>query len=889
MNNKAKPFFATTRASAAGLSSTVLLLCASLPSAQAAEDPAVAALTQPSSSMDVGIGNVSEDSYKFGEYNGLEEKGGFVLGSLDLNGGGSYDSSSARRWRLRADNVGLKTSEADFSFRDQGRFSFNLGLGGLRHNISDSYSTPFVGAGSNSLALPSTWLKPVVPQLNNNVNFRSLLPETGMGNVINSTGVLVGPTPAQQATLDAIVGADAGAFNRFNLHTQRRHGELGFTANLRPDVLLTGSVRRETRNGYKPIGAVSSAVQENGSILPEHIDTTTDQFNLGIEYTNKRGFLKAGFYGSVFDNDVHSISWQDPANPARTASLSSAPSNRFHQVNLSSGYSFTRSTRLVADFSYGDARQNASLLADASLPLGLPRDTANAAVVTRQANIRLTSRFSGNLSGFARYRYDARDNRTPVDTFVFYDVNLAPGATASAFNAALGLAPGTLASNVNIYSNRPQNRRQDQYTLGGDYTYGRQKLSADLDWQKVARYCLSTWINCADAPESRERALHLQWQGQLSDAIDARLGYARSERRVDYNSNAWLALVPMANVTPGAPIVGASTSVYGYLTQNGLTGFGPLAGYPTTPLTGDAAIFSPNNNIVPQSLYGSRDNVSEIPGMRRFNLADRDRDRLRSSLGWQAGERLSLQAGFEYDRDEYAHSMYGLQQSSNWSASLEGAYVLNDRMSASAFYTREDMHTRAAGDSFGSNSNTAFVGRAGNTLVDGSCYQTVQTRNNNAKLDPCLIWSARTHDTADTFGVSFTRRGLWAHRLDLNADLVYSDARTDIAVRGASYANNPYALAGAPVLAADVPATLLIPAADLPSVVTRTLELRLAGNIALNKSSDLRLVYLYERSRVRDFAYEGLQFGTGTNYLPTLEQAPDYSVNVIAAHYRYRF
>src|SRR5256885_7141960 len=39
-----------------------------------------------------------------------------------------------------------------------------------------------------------------------------------------------------------------------------------------------------------------------------------------------------------------------------------------------------------------------------------------------------------------------------------------------------------------------------------------------------------------------------------------------------------------------------------------LTGWGPAAGFPATPLTGNAAIFSPNNNIVPQSLYGSRDN-----------------------------------------------------------------------------------------------------------------------------------------------------------------------------------------------------------------------------------------------------------------------------------------
>jgi hypothetical protein len=334
--------------------------------------------------------------------------------------------------------------------------------------------------------------------------------------------------------------------------------------------------------------------------------------------------------------------------------------------------------------------------------------------------------------------------------------------------------------------------------------------------------------------------------------------------------------------------VGATTSVNGYLLQTGLTGFGPLAGFPSVPLTGDAAIFSPGNNIVPQSLYGSRDNVSEIPGMRRFNLADRDRDRVRSSIEWQSTERFSLQGAVEFDNDDYLHSEYGLQKSTPWNVSLDGSYVVSDRMTINAFYTHEDIKSQMMGDGFVANSSVAFVGRAGNTVVDGSCYTTVLSRNNNAKLDPCLIWSADSHDRADTVGASFARNGLMSHKLNLSGDILFTRAQTDIGVTGGSYANNPFALAGAPVLAAGVPAAILIPTEDLPPIVTHKLELRLAAQYVIGKSSDVNLVYIYERSETQDFAYQGLQLGTGTEQLPTLEQAPNYAVNVVGLYFRHR-
>jgi hypothetical protein len=341
----------------------------------------------------------------------------------------------------------------------------------------------------------------------------------------------------------------------------------------------------------------------------------------------------------------------------------------------------------------------------------------------------------------------------------------------------------------------------------------------------------------------------------------------------------------MANVVPAG---GATVSAYQYLLQTGLTGFGPVAGFPSSPLTGNAAIFSPNNNILPQALYGSRNNINEEVGMRRFNMADRNRNKVRGSVNWDASDKLSLQGGLDYNKDDYNNSVYGLKNAQTWALNLEGSYVINADFTAQAFYTYEDIQSQSAGISYGSNSNAAFVGQAGNTIVSGGCFATVLDKNMNAKIDPCLNWSTDMRDKVDTFGAGFKYRNLMSGRLDIAGDLVYTHARTDIGVAGGSYANNPFALAApASALAPGVPAVFFIPAANMPTATTKTIELRLGGQYAIDKASALRVLYWYQHLKSNDYIYDGMQFGTLTNIIPTNEQPFNYNVHVVGVSYIY--
>jgi hypothetical protein len=80
-----------------------------------------------------------------------------------------------------------------------------------------------------------------------------------------------------------------------------------------------------------------------------------------------------------------------------------------------------------------------------------------------------------------------------------------------------------------------------------------------------------------------------------------------------------------------------------------------------------------------------------------------------------------------------------------------------------------------------------------------------------------------------------------------------------------------------------------IPATDLPTVNSNSIELRLSGQYALDKSSSVRLLYAFKRLRTADFAYDGAQAGTLTTVMPSYEQSPKYSVYTLGISYVHNF
>ncbi len=97
-----------------------------------------------SGELDVGLGWVSEDSFKFGEYNGLNEEGGYFIGNARVLYRGQEDG---RYYDLHAHDLGLDTRSLSIEGGLQGHYDVFLRYDELPHYISDSAQTPFTGAG----------------------------------------------------------------------------------------------------------------------------------------------------------------------------------------------------------------------------------------------------------------------------------------------------------------------------------------------------------------------------------------------------------------------------------------------------------------------------------------------------------------------------------------------------------------------------------------------------------------------------------------------------------------------------------------------------------------------------------------------------------------------
>ena len=367
---------------------------------------------KPTGTVDVGAGPVSDGSYKAGEYNGLEKQGAFFIGNMDLRSGAAYDSDSARRWRVKGIDLGLATRSLTAQVGVQGRFRVRFGFDELLRNRSDSYQTPYDGTGGNVLTLPGTWLVPTVAGSggSNTASARGLVTTIGTAPFISTaaadTGAVVSPSAAQIDKVNAAANADLLLFHDVNLHTTRTKYDAGFNYIFDTRWSFDANFRPEHKDGLKPMGTVSRiTVADISAVIPDRIDTDTDQISLGLAFKGKKSFAQGGYYGSFFTNHVPFMSWQNwavqPGTP-NANTMSSTPSNNFNQFSATGGVNLSSTTRLVATGSYARNTQNVAFITDASTPV-VPVSSLNGLVVSTAFNTRFTARPAKKLSLTAAY------------------------------------------------------------------------------------------------------------------------------------------------------------------------------------------------------------------------------------------------------------------------------------------------------------------------------------------------------------------------------------------------------------------------------------------------------------------------------------------------------
>jgi len=440
------------------------------------------ALVQATSTVEIGTGHIHHAQPAAANALGTGTTGNFLIGGVDLHGG---DLSSATRWRITGNQLGLDSPEISGEIGEQGRYRLRFEYDQMpRFLASENYRTPFLGAGGTALSLPAGY-----PVAN---------PQTGAAQI-------------------------AATRRPFSSDTQRKRTGITGSLWITPEWAFKADFREDRQSGTRATGAtLGTGGNSIAMILPEPIDMVTRRFETSLAYQKGGAHLQFAYFGSFFTNDVESWTFQSPFSIANTLSLNrmgSAPDNQAHQLSISGGLPFSRTTKLTGSLAYGRLAQDDAFLPYSTAGNLPPRNSLDGRVITQRLNLKLTSRPLRDLRLNTTYKFDSRDNRTPVGYYTL------PGVSA----AQLGEVG---AANVQL-TTTPYSRRQSLGKVEGIYAlHPGSDLTLGIQRENTARYC-NGHADCVEVRQSRENSWQLEWRQDFTPGITGRLGYTGANRQGD--------------------------------------------------------------------------------------------------------------------------------------------------------------------------------------------------------------------------------------------------------------------------------------------------------------------------------------------------------------------
>lgn len=562
----------------------------------------------------VQVVNEGKRSSKFFEYRDVPSDVIFNALNLDVQKGTTFAV-------VRASRIRQADARYELSIGQYGTYQLELGYDRTPHRFSFTGQTLYTDGGAGILSFPD--------------GLQTLLQNTVGDGSANSTLLM----PAARALLKTFLTGAHG----IPLEIQRNKYSLNFSVTPSVPLTLNLNASSETRNGSRALG---TALGTSYTIeLPEPIQYTTSQINASAELSKKWGTVQAGYYLSLFHNEVESLTWDNPYrltsqfmssgdNRTATGRMALAPSNSYQKFYFNGSTRILKFTWLHASASYGLMSQNENLLpytsneAIASNPGGYsgaltpPRSSAGAKAHNVNLDFSLTSRFASWVFLTAGYRYYDFANKTEA-------------------LATPGLSP------------------YDQSWSAGPvfnliYSYWRSKLYAELvfnllantslkvgyDYSRIERIFGGEGEESAATEEQqnndKEGTFKVSLDSNPLDWLDLRVSYLTAKR--DWN------------------------------------------------LDGKAFIYAPFFNF------------------KRYYVASRDRRGLNLLVGIDPLENLNVQFSYMFGKDEYPKSDYGLKGSDFSMYGLDLSYALAKSASLFGFYSHEiykaDQGSRQSGSTF---------------------------------------------------------------------------------------------------------------------------------------------------------------------------------------------
>ncbi len=220
----------------------------------------------------------------------------------------------------------------------------------------------------------------------------------------------------------------------------------------------------------------------------------------------------------------------------------------------------------------------------------------------------------------------------------------------------------------------------------------------------------------------------------------------------------------------------------------------------------------------------------ENPLLRKFNLADRERDQIRARADYSPVPQVSLGFSTDYADDQFEDTEIGLTDAEDLSVTADVSVTPWQHVTTYAYYS----------------------------------YQTIDSRIQGADNITGVEWTGRLEDRIQALGGGFQVNKVF-DVVDLGLDYTYSQGIGDyeVAKRG-----------GAPAF---------------PNLETRLHSVRLFGTYHATDALSLRMDYWYEQFESESFFLDRVEPDTAPNLLSLGEESQDFTAHVIGLSARYRF
>ncbi len=223
----------------------------------------------------------------------------------------------------------------------------------------------------------------------------------------------------------------------------------------------------------------------------------------------------------------------------------------------------------------------------------------------------------------------------------------------------------------------------------------------------------------------------------------------------------------------------------------------------------------------------------ENPLLRKYNMADRDRDKGGITVSYQPWDFMSVSASANKTDDDYDNTEIGLTNAKRLDFNIDTSVQVSQDANAYAFYNWESIKADQVG------SESASV----------------------------PDWKVDFDDRIDSIGVGIKKDNLLP-KVDVTLDYVYSNANGDRDI---------------------VAPNSLVPALPYPDVSTKVHTVKLSANYRYKKKTNFRLGYEYEKYSSDDWAVDDIRPNSLRNVLTIDTEAPNYSIHTLTAAVTYKF